>query len=99
MRLRLLGKIEDEKTKTVLTKLHTSLSGKVSRVLHFKTFHFVCIFPISPSTFLVFVTYMPLRFLVYFFQSLDEFFNHLDAACSSNILGIMLKKPDKKKER
>jgi len=32
-------------------------------------------------------------------QSLDDFFNQLDILCGSSHLGIMLKKPDKKKER
>ena len=32
-------------------------------------------------------------------QSLEEFFGHLDVMCGSEHLGVLLKKPDKKKEK
>ena len=58
-RLKVLGKLPDDKARANLTKLHTSLNDK----------------------------------------SLEDFFHQVDVMCGSGQLEVVLRKPDKKKER
>ncbi len=40
-----------------------------------------------------------INILFYFLQTVEEFFHQLDVICGAGHLEIVLKKPDKKKER